>query len=374
MQTEKSVSYWRKALLCAGVLVLVFGFTPVWSKTPAAQKKAPTGAAKAKTAKEPAKMTQKAKAVKAPVQGSNLTGTGAIAEKVVAELKGNPKLASGVRVHISSKGGSILLKGTTSTLMQRQIIAETLEGIAGVRHIESTVGITPRRMSDAQWKEEIRNALASVPSYADPKKVQIHMKGGDVTLQGEAGDVDEIWNATSTLMNVPGIQHIYNEVEVAKASPEYSDAQLQDKVVSEIRKIKGVDTASLNIQVKGGKAFISGELPSLDLLARVKEAAKTVTSVDPDTKGLVVRATADYFKPSETISSAEITKNVYAALKKIPDLDPGRISVYVQDGTVGLTGTVGSLEMESRILEAVSGVDGVDVIGDNLTVVTKKQK
>ncbi|OGL44313.1 MAG: hypothetical protein A2161_22585 [Candidatus Schekmanbacteria bacterium RBG_13_48_7] len=303
-------------------------------------------------------------------QKSDIKSSGAIADKVLNELKNNPKLATGVQVKIVSNSGIVSMTGYTTTLMQRQIIAETLEKIEGVEHLESSVFVQPRIISEDQFIREMHDAIKNIPGLSEPDKIQISIKNGEVLLQGITDDVNTIWTITDVIMNVPGILNIDNQIAVKQGkSPEpESDDMILKKVLAELKKIPELNLASIDVKVRKGQAIISGSLPSPEILYSVKTAVTTVTKYEPDTNNLVAIFKTGSFESPEPTSNNELRDNINKVLKGISDLDTSKITVSVSEGKVTLEGSVKNEDMISKIKEAIVGVPGVNFIVVNLEI------
>ncbi len=73
----------------------------------------------------------------------------------------------------------------------------------------------PRRRSDDNISEDIRNLLAENPDL-DASGIEIHVERGDVTLRGLADSRDARWMAEDLSGSVAGVREIHNRIKVIR--------------------------------------------------------------------------------------------------------------------------------------------------------------
>ncbi len=73
----------------------------------------------------------------------------------------------------------------------------------------------PRRRSDENIGEDIRNLLAENPDL-DASGIEMHVEGGDVTLSGLADSRDARWMAEDLTGSVAGVREIHNRIRVMR--------------------------------------------------------------------------------------------------------------------------------------------------------------
>jgi osmotically-inducible protein OsmY len=71
---------------------------------------------------------------------------------------------------------------------------------------------------------------------------------------------------------------------------------------------------------------------------------------------------------SQSASSTEIEQAIHEALERRAQLEADRIQVRFDEGTVTLTGHVGTWKEKHAIIEAVNHAPGVQTIKDHLQV------
>ena len=79
-----------------------------------------------------------------------------------------------------------------------------------------------------------------------------------------------------------------------------------------------------------------------------------------------------FVKPPVAIS--DVRQRIKEALQRHGDIEASNIDVEVADGTVTLSGTVGSLVEMDRVEEAVWAALGVSKVVDNLSVATRSDR
>jgi osmotically-inducible protein OsmY len=342
--------------------------------TPAPPKVKPEAErAAAAAAREEAERKQAVQALQA-YEPSTITGSGELAARVVEALRKNPRLARGVKVQVNSRPGTVTIKGSTKTLMQRLIITETFEKIPGVSNFQAQVYISPGPIKADQLQKEVTKALSVLPGFSDPKRVQIRVKDGDVTLEGVAHAQEDVEAATNILMDIPGVVHVENKLAVSEGKWQGNDAELLRQLNAELKTIPGLDLSHLRVKVDYGQAVVSGDLPSLKLFYLVRLAAVRATSREPNTDNLTVSSESHPPNWPGRPTDPEIMAGIAAALQKVPGLDAGRIRYHVEDGTVRVSGQLQSMATAEACKAAIAGVDGVDMIIDDLDIYEHLEK
>ncbi len=133
-------------------------------------------------------------------------------------------------IKVESKDGVVTLTGTVSEDSHKLLAQETVTGLPGVIRVDNQIKVkdTPPKSSDLWLALKVKSALAfhrNVSGYG----TQVDVKGGVVTLKGEASSLAQKELATEHAQDVDGIQEVKNEMTVAALPPKVPSA-LQENI------------------------------------------------------------------------------------------------------------------------------------------------
>lgn len=126
------------------------------------------------------------------------------------------------------------------------------------------------------------------------------------------------------------------------------DAELKEKVESELEFEPRIDAAHVGVSVTKGVATLTGTVASLRAKEAAEEAARRVRGI----RGVVEELEVE-LEPADLREDEEIVRNVLDGLKWHVDVPEERIQVTVEDGEVRLTGSVKRL-FQKRAAERVA--------------------
>jgi len=176
------------------------------------------------------------------------------------------------------------------------------------------------------------------------------------SLAGSAMANDPMTNGGST---TNGAQNGQTATQAAKPG----DAKLTSDVNTALADYAG----KINVSVKGGVVYLSGQLPSdtdYEKVITLAESTKGVLDVNVD--GLTVK---DSKNP---LYDSYLTAKVKGALIQTDVLDKDipswSISVETKNGEVFLSGTVKSDQEKQEVVKVVNSVSGVTKVNDQLQV------
>ena len=216
---------------------------------------------------------------------------------------------------------------------------------------------TPTELTSGSIRNAIEDELAFDPAVPS-RAIEVRVTDGVATLTGTANDLLAKERAARIAGMVKGVRSVVNQIEV-RPSLERSDAQVKNDVVAALGADPAADAYELGVSVTDGVVSLSGTVDSYQerrLATKVAMGVRGVRGVDDS--GVTLERTQD--RPD-----SEILPEVEQALRWDVLIDDGLIDVSVRDGTVTLSGTVGSVaEKTEAFFDAwVAGVRSVDVSG-----------
>ena len=140
-----------------------------------------------------------------------------IREEITATLKGDARVAHPAGIAVSSRAGTVTLRGTVGSLQQRRAAVEIAKSVSGVRDVEDELRVDLRdRWEDSEVRGAALQALmsdAGVPA----DRVDVRVADGWLTLKGEVKHQSENDAAFEAVSRLPGVGGITNEIKVITA-------------------------------------------------------------------------------------------------------------------------------------------------------------
>lgn len=152
-------------------------------------------------------------------------------------------------IQIHSQDGVVTLTGTVSEETHLSLAADTVADLPGVKSVDNRLevkGEIPEKNSDAWIHMKVKTMLMLHSNLAGAN-IEVGVKDGRVTLQGEVGSQAKKELTTELVRDVEGVKEVDNEMTVAKAPHE------EHKTVGEF-----VDDASIYSQIKLALLFHRG--------------------------------------------------------------------------------------------------------------------
>lgn len=144
-------------------------------------------------------------------------GDKVITEEARATLERDSRIPHPAEIAVSSRAGTVTLRGTVSSLQQHRAAVEIARSVKGVREVEDELKIDPRdRWIDAEVRGAALQALMSnerVPA----DRIDVKVADGWLTLKGEVKQQYESDAAFEAVRWLPGVGRITNEIRVITA-------------------------------------------------------------------------------------------------------------------------------------------------------------
>ncbi len=144
-----------------------------------------------------------------------------------------------------------------------------------------------------------------------------------------------------------------------------TDEDIKKYIVDELYWDDRVDASDVMVEVEGGKAVLSGTVPSYAARRVAENTAAGIKGVRAVESRLQVKLPPTRDK----ITDVEIDANVRSTLGWLSDIDSSNIAVAVEQGVVELTGSVGRYWERLEVEEMVARIGGVVDVENHLAVV-----
>jgi osmotically-inducible protein OsmY len=169
------------------------------------------------TAEKAAKRVEGVKAVAEEIEikllQSDLRDDAEIAEAVLNTIKWYATV-NGDGIKVKVENGWVTLEGEVEWIFEKNIVANTIENLLGVRGITNLIKIAPR-VAPNEVKRKI-NAAFHRSANVDAKGISITTEGNKVILTGKVRTYDEKLSASSAASAAPGVTEVVNKLEVER--------------------------------------------------------------------------------------------------------------------------------------------------------------
>jgi osmotically-inducible protein OsmY len=214
-------------------------------------------------------------------------------------------------------------------------------------------------MNDQELVANVSDELFWDPKI-DTVSVAASADGGVVTLRGTVGSFRQKREAKKAAERVWGVVSVDNQIDVELMGEQRrEDADLRGDVLQALMLDSLVPT-SVDAWVEDGVVTLTG---TVDWQYERDEAEFVAGNLLG-----VVAIENDIYLADTTPSSADVEKKIKKAFTRNAKLDADALTVSTSDGTVRLSGQVGSWDEHDDAVAAAWAAPGVKTVDDLLTV------
>lgn len=202
------------------------------------------------------------------------------------------------------------------------------------------ISLRRRVLEEFQWD----------PSF-DATHVGVSAADGTVTLSGHVSSYAALFAARKAARRVAGVKAVADEMHVRLAAThEREDSDIAESISHVLRHNVTLGEQDIQAEVRGGNVTLSG---TVDWQVQRRHVERQVAHVAG------VRTIDNQIKLRAPATPVDIAGGIERALERRARLDAGRVSVDVEDGTVTLGGTAGTLHERELIETAAWSAPGV---------------
>ncbi|HVW50365.1 MAG TPA: BON domain-containing protein [Trinickia sp.] len=213
--------------------------------------------------------------------------------------------------------------------------------------------------TDKQLKQEVEEELEYDPAV-DVADIGVEVNDRIVTLSGHPTSYAEKLAAEQAAQRVSGVKAVVVEMEVRlHRSDLHTDEDTASAVRAMLRWMVGLSEEAVKVQVEKGWVTLRGSVPSAHLSHL---AERTVGHM----RGVV--GVSNLIDVSAGQTEQDLAEKISRALQRHAEREAKHIEIKVHDGTVTLTGTVGSLAERAAARGAAWAARGVHAVIDDLDV------
>jgi osmotically-inducible protein OsmY len=149
-------------------------------------------------------------------------------------------------------------------------------------------------------------------------------------------------------------------LQAAESKPVITDLGITLAVQRNLNLDHGLVPATIDVKTSQGIVTLSGSVDNLMAKDRARKIAETIRGVKGVVNLLAVKPVA---RPDE-----DIRKDILMALLRDPATESYQIGVSVKDGTVKLTGSVGSWPESQLVADVARDVSGIKDLQNNISI------
>lgn len=283
------------------------------------------------------------------------------------------KLQDGVHasgITVACREGLLTLRGTTDNLLEKERAIAISKMVRGVRGVIDEMKVVTGVVEDEVIRKNIERVLQRDPA-TDSYEITVEVENGVVNLKGVVDSWQEKQLAAKVAKGVTGLKEVQNNI-IFKFRENRTDAEIQSDIEEAMKWDIRVDNGLVDVEVKDGKAVLSGVVGSVaeHSQAVVDAWVAGVNSVNSD--GLKVERWArdedlikDKYMPKADEAIEEAIGDAFAYDSRI---HPFQIDVEVVSGSVSLSGAVDNLKAKKAAEMVAKNVVGVWKVENNLQV------
>ena len=213
--------------------------------------------------------------------------------------------------------------------------------------------------TDGQLKKEVEEELEWDPAVT-ATDIGVEVADRIVTLSGHPPSLAEKLAAEKAAHRVAGVKAVVVDMQVRlPQKDERTDEDVANAVHAILHWTVGLPDDSVKVQVEKGWVTLTG---AVDWAYQSHVAARTVSHM----RG--VRGVANRIEVRGDIASEDIGAKIAQAMQRHAEREVRHIRIEVKDGTVTLTGKVGSYAERAVARGAAWSAPGVRAVVDDLVV------
>jgi osmotically-inducible protein OsmY len=272
---------------------------------------------------------------------------------------------------VTGKEGRIILQGTVDTEFERTRVMERISSL-GIEAYDNRIEICPvargyvRNEPGFVKDGEIEKAISDIIRMDErlhPLDCEILIEDGCVTLQGTIQDIYQKWFLEQDILNVCGVQFVYNGlIPRSETRPEGDISRDVDRM---LRSIPCLPLADVGFTCNGGDVILDGTVSNAEGKVLLEGIAARVAGV----KSVVSRLSIEYPRVSAVSSSVQGNDPSPSGLINWSmDVGNDAFQIYVDRGrkTITIRGEAHDMEQKYRAehLIRLRAPDNFSIIND----------
>lgn len=277
-------------------------------------------------------------------------------------------------IDVKVTNGIAELTGSVDDMLSKRRAFLLAETVRGVRSVSDRVKVEVKERPDAEIQRDVKHALL-MNAATDSFEIEPRSEGGVVTLTGRVQSFQERQLAERMAEGVRGVREVKNAITIDFGRPRV-DAEIARDIESAFRWDRLLDAGEIRVEVKGGKAILSGRVGSAAERRRAYHTAwvNGVTDVDHSALKVDAAASRNELRTSKDMTrpDAEIVRAIEDAAVLDPRVETDGLDVKVTGGVATLTGDVPSVQAKMAAESLARNTVGVSSVKNELAVVPQK--
>ena len=212
---------------------------------------------------------------------------------------------------------------------------------------------------DLKLQHDVMDELEWEPAV-NVEHIGVTVRDGVVTLTGHVESFAEKLAAEKAAIRVRGVRAIAQDIEVElPASKKTADDEIAARALKMLEWDVVVPSEHISVKVDHGIVTLAGEVDQLYQSAEAEQDVWRLSGVRDVVNTINVRRQA---------LPADVEVRIKRALERSADLEAGRISASVKNGTVTLRGTVGAWIERETAERAARAAPGVVAVKNEITI------
>jgi len=212
---------------------------------------------------------------------------------------------------------------------------------------------------DRQLEEAIVNCCLQ-HNLVGPSNLKVLVSGGVVHIDGEVGSYQQKKAINRFVAASPGVRRVVNRLRVVPAAP-VGDSALAERVQRAIQTEAFLDVQAISVSARDGNVELKGSVNSATARLDAEYAAWHVPGVRQITNKLQVST-------DRIVEERDLGHRLEEALHWCLDVEPGRISVEVDEGVAYLSGHVPSRDYAREAEDLIRWHPQIRDVVNRLTV------
>jgi len=264
--------------------------------------------------------------------------------------------------------GNAILTGTVDSLAERELAAQVVKGVTGVKAVKNDLAVKPKlKRKDNEVTGDIERMLKRNP-WVDADSVDVTVKDGAVTLKGTVGSsierteaIRDSWVAGVMKVDAGGLT-VKPGSEIARTNKPASDQEIEQLVETAWRQHPRLSEFTPEVESSNHVVTLRGQVDNLAAKKIAEDIAQNTTGVTRVENHIRVR-------PEKVPDDAALAKEVKSALLRDPYVSRFDMNVSASNARIFLEGRVDSTFQKNYSEFVASRVPGVVDVRNNLRVV-----
>jgi len=292
------------------------------------------------------------------------------------------------QVHVDSNDGVVTLYGKVRSPAQKESAERAVRGIQGVAAVKNLLQVVPNAQektiarSDADVKDQAEKMLNEDPALEDSRIKVKSVDKGVVLLTGKANTFSDRLRAVGDVDQIAGVKRVISQIEGPEEYGEdernltfakqprferrssMTDTRITAEVKMKLLGAKGVPGTDISVDTRDGTVTLFGTVPDENAKNRAEAEAADVGGVTR------VRNQLELVPSSAAKAVAERDEDIEDALKKRYAVNEAfkDLQLDVKNGSVRLTGQVGSAWEKLQAMRIARGAKGVKELHEEIEI------